>query len=143
MLLMSSKRRRRRTLILRFALHTYIESFGIKNFSITGNRVRIGSRLWQADECRCGVEECEGWEMTPIRAEAKPDRVLTAAPPVARSARQGFDVVGETMGIDGPTAADGDLLKSKLDQSPRFRTKMIDAAPPQGCVEATGWSLGC
>jgi hypothetical protein len=47
----------------RSALHTYIESFGIKNFSIAGNQVRMGSRLWQADECRCGLKECEGWEM--------------------------------------------------------------------------------
>jgi hypothetical protein len=54
----------------RYALHTYSESFGIENFSIAGNQVRMGSRLWQADECRCGLKECEGWEMIPILAEA-------------------------------------------------------------------------
>jgi hypothetical protein len=87
----------------RSALHTYIESFGIKNFSIAGNQVRMGSRLWQADECRCGLKECEGWEMIPILAESKTGQVSIMASPVARGARQGFEAASEAMGMGGQT----------------------------------------
>ncbi|MDB5700800.1 MAG: hypothetical protein JWL66_999 [Sphingomonadales bacterium] len=57
------------------SLQSYIEGFGIENFAIAGSQVRVGSRFWQAEECHCGLKECEGWEMIPVPAEAKPDRV--------------------------------------------------------------------
>jgi hypothetical protein len=55
----------------RLALPNYIRSFGIENFAIEGDQVRVGSRFWRADECRCALEACEGWAMIPVRP-AKP-----------------------------------------------------------------------
>jgi hypothetical protein len=53
-------------MMARLALQSYIRSFGIENFSIAGDQVRVGSRFWRADECRCELEACEGWAMIPV-----------------------------------------------------------------------------
>jgi hypothetical protein len=46
-------------------LADYLRSSKIDNFSIAGDRVRIGSRYWTARPCGCGRVECDGWELLP------------------------------------------------------------------------------
>lgn len=47
------------------SLSDYLHAWKIDNFSIDGERVRIGNREWVASECHCGLPDCDGWEIRP------------------------------------------------------------------------------
>jgi hypothetical protein len=51
-------------------LADYLHAWKIDNFSIHGERVRIGDREWVASECHCGLPDCDGWEIRPAATVA-------------------------------------------------------------------------
>lgn len=44
----------------------YLHSWKIDNFTVDDDHIRIGNRHWRAVECRCGLVDCDGWEMVPL-----------------------------------------------------------------------------
>ncbi|MCW1430115.1 hypothetical protein [Novosphingobium sp. JCM 18896] len=51
----------------RESLSAYIRSLGIDNFSIADGLLRLGSRSFRVNPCRCGEPSCDGWKLKPSR----------------------------------------------------------------------------
>ena len=51
----------------RESLIAYIRSLGMDNFAVMDGVVRLGSRLFNINRCRCGGSDCDGWTLKRLR----------------------------------------------------------------------------